>query len=191
MASMLSPSSARSCSVRPTNSIAALNERNEERSCKAEVGDGGFSEGDGVQDDSQDEFDNIVLVVQDASPAEREAMRAYVEATKKAKFLYDGENMIKIKPKRTMALKAAFGKAYWLHQKLKDRRRANIKFDGYVSDYLPKSGYKIPSIVSQVISEIEVRDTTRNGIYVVGACPDELRKIRKAYLRGKTPNVRQ
>lgn len=188
MASMLSPSSARSCSVRPTNSIAALNERNEERRCKVEACEG---DGDGVQDDSQDELDNIVLVVQDASPAEREAMRAYVEATKKAKFLYDGENMIKIKPKRTMALKAAFGKAYWLHQKLKDKRRANIRFDGYLWDYLPKSGYKIPSIVSQVISEIEVRDTTRNGIYVVGACPDDLRKIRKAYLRGKTPNVRQ
>lgn len=187
------PSPVRDASVRSNDLTRAIDRISEDRNCDDEEV---FDEArDNSNDacslgaDDDDVLDDIYLEVRDATPEEREAMRAYVEATSKAKFLFDGENMIKIKPKKATALKAVFGKAFWLHKKLKERRRANIKFDGYVWDYIPQSGYKVPSVLTYCIGEIEVRDFTRNGIYSLGGNQEEVRKIKKRFLEGKVPDV--
>lgn len=68
--------------------------------------------------DSIDEELDSLEVVDDL---EKAAIYSYLETKEKKKYLYDGENMIRLKPKRNAALTAVIGKVYWLRRKLQEK----------------------------------------------------------------------
>lgn len=122
---------------------------------------------------------------------EKEAIVEFVEAKKKSKYLFDGTNMIRIRPKKSMSIKAAIGKAIVMHHKFKERRQAKEegRFVGTVADFVGKSGPRVPPLLYYCINEIEARECTVNGIYRMPGCPETIKKLKKKFLRGKVPDV--
>lgn len=153
-----------------------------------------------IDDDLDDILDDLEHTSEPLNPVIKEAVLEYAEAQQKKKFLFDGQNMIRIVPKKAAKMKAVFGKAYWLHKKIRDTL-SNVKsgviekatgiYSGLLSDYVPETGPKIPPLVYYSVKEIERREpVTRAWIYQTPASNGHINKVKRRFMRGKIPNVR-
>lgn len=65
--------------------------------------------------------------MEDVPDLEKTAIREYIKSKEKTKYLYDGQNLIRIKPKRNMEMTAIIGKAFWLRRRIRERMMKQIK----------------------------------------------------------------
>lgn len=70
-----------------------------------------------AMDTIADELDSMEVV----NELEKAAIYQYLENKQRKKYLFDGANMIRIKPKRNAALAAVMGRAYLLRRKIKEK----------------------------------------------------------------------
>lgn len=149
------------------------------------------------QEDQDQDLTNIYLEVCPRSDREVQEMRDYVEAQKKSKFLFDGSNLIKIRPKRYSKLKALLGKAQLLRKRIKQNgsSKKNKKitgdpsiFNGTLAEYFQEV-WIVPTLIDRITGNLELRDRVRSGTYMVKADPDEVRKVKEIFRRGKVPEV--
>lgn len=134
-------------------------------------------------------------------PSEREAIMEFAEAKQKNKYLYDGQNLIHIKPQTSSKRKAVVGKAVWLHKKIIERmstmkaaviEKAVGVYSGDLVDYIPKTGPQIPPLIYHCVKEIERREpVTRSWIYATPGVQRQINKVKRRFMRGTLPNVRQ
>lgn len=151
----------------------------------------------------QEELDDIILEVQPRTPQEMEAMREFVAATKRSKFLFDGENLIKIQPKKVSVLKAILGKAYLMRKRMqnKKKKKAEVEvqeemeecqsdpsvFSGQLSDYTQRT-FVVPILVDRITQMLDMRENTI-GVYAKGANMEEVRRLKEQFKRGDNPTV--
>lgn len=131
---------------------------------------------------------------------------AVAESIKGRKYLYDGLNMIQIKPTNVFKRKLIIGKAVALHDKISHKldsakisltERTAGTFSGDLQDYVPdKSRYGVPDILYLCIQEIERRDpVSKQWLYRTHCRPRgygedvQMKKIKRSFLRGKVPQL--
>lgn len=155
--------------------------------------------------EQDEELDEILEELDDPTepmePSEREAIMEFAEAKQKNKYLYDGQNLIHIKPQTSSKRKAVVGKAVWLHKKIIERmstmKAAVIEkavgiYSGDLVDYIPKTGPQIPPLIYHCVKEIERREpVTRSWIYATPGVQRQINKVKRRFMRGTLPNVRQ
>lgn len=157
-----------------------------------------YSQGQSLNREDEDpELTNIYLEVWPRSEEEVQEMRDYVEAQKKSKFLFDGTNLIKIRPKRFSKLKALLGKAQLLRKRIKQNgsTKKNKKitgdpsiFNGTLAEYFQEV-WIVPTLIDRITGNLELRDRVRSGTYMVKADAEEVRKVKEIFRRGKVPEV--
>lgn len=155
--------------------------------------------------DLDEELDEILDELDDPEvpmrPEEKDAIMEYADTKKKRKFLFDGQNMIRISPKRTAKMKAMLGKTLWLSKKI-SKTVSSVKlaviekavgvFSGNLVDYIPKTGQPIPPLIYHSIKEIESREPiTRAWLYKTPARNRHINKVKRRFMRGNFPNVRK
>lgn len=137
-------------------------------------------------------MEQVMAEVQPRTAEEVEVMREFVEATKRAKFLYDGLNLIKIKPKKANTLKAVVGKALWMHKRIQNKSgRTKVdssKFDGYLHQYANACS-NVPDLVELIVAELYSREDLKN-IYKTDADQGEVKKLKRAFKMGQCQSVR-
>lgn len=148
-------------------------------------------------DDILDEIENSTRPVE---PVVKEAVQEFADAQRRKKYLFDGENLIRIVPKRSEKMKALFGKAYVLHKKIRDSmltiksavvEKAIGTYSGYLSDYVAQTGPQIPPLIYYSVKDIEKREpVTRAWIYQTPASNRHINKVKRRFMRGKIPKVR-
>lgn len=145
----------------------------------------------------EDDLEDIWLEVKPRTPEEEEAMREYVDTQKKSKFLFDGKNLIKIKPRKMFAIKALLGKAYL---KLREKKGKGSKlkklceieeeltpdFDGFLADFQSPTRI-IPLLVETVCDRILMEDRPARGIFVRPADMDVVQQLKLDFKRGAIP----
>lgn len=155
--------------------------------------------------EQDEELDEILEELDDPTepmePSEREAIMEFAEAKQKNKYLYDGQNLIHIKPQTSSKRKAVVGKAVWLHKKIIERmstmkaaviEKAVGVYSGDLVDYIPKTGPQIPPLIYHCVKEIERREpVTRSWIYATPGVQRQINKVKRRFMRGTLPNVRQ
>lgn len=155
--------------------------------------------------EQDEELDEILEELDDPTepmePSEREAIMEFAEAKQKNKYLYDGQNLIHIKPQTSSKRKAVVGKAVWLHKKIIERmstmkaaviEKAVGVYSGDLVDYIPKTGPQIPPLIYHCVKEIERREpVTRSWIYATPGVQRQINKVKRRFMRGTSPNVRQ
>lgn len=121
---------------------------------------------------------------------EKEAVHEFVEAKSRSKFLCDGTNMVRIVPQKAAALKAAIGKAFLLHNKLKEKRLAieEGRFVGKLEDFIPE-GRLVPPLIRECTMDLELRENAELMIYTFPGCKGAVKRIKKKFLKGKVPDV--
>lgn len=155
--------------------------------------------------EQDEELDEILEELEDPTepmePSEREAIMEFAEAKQKNKYLYDGQNLIHIKPQTSSKRKAVIGKAVWLHKKIVERmstmkatmiEKAVGIYSGDLVDYIPKTGPQIPPLIYHCVKEIERREpVTRSWIYATPGVNRQINKVKRRFMRGTLPNVRK
>lgn len=146
---------------------------------------------DGDLEASEEELENILIEVDARTPQEIDAMREYVESRKRSKFLFDGQNLIKIKPKKLNALKAILGKALLVRKRRMHKRITSdpSKFEGTLQDYLQPS-FIVPVLIDRITGALEQRTNYKEGVYAYKADEEEVRRLKALYKRGKDPEVK-
>lgn len=132
----------------------------------------------------------------------------FTEAEQVKKYLFDGKNMIQIKPSALFKKKAILGKAAAIrktvskrldHSKITMQEILTGKFSGDLEDYIPeRSRFGVPDILYYALREIERRDAIeKEYIYRPLVCnfleyreASDIREVKRAFLRGKVPEVR-
>lgn len=167
--------------------------------------------------DEENEFNEMYDAMYDdganVDDFEKAAVYEFVESKQKSKYLFDGVNLIKIKPRKNAAIKAIFGKAYYLRNRLTEKMReksnvfraatteaaaasdsceGNVEM-GLLSDYVPSTGMKVPQLIQQCVNEIEARsrDSCEEGIYRMSGSSLEIRKLKELLLADKPTDVRE
>lgn len=165
--------------------------------------------------DEENEFEEMYEAMYDdgenVDDFEKAAVYEFIESKQKSKYLFDGVNMIKIKPRKNAAIKAIVGKAYYLRHRLTEKMReksnvfrsqsraaitdaascdANVAM-GLLSDYVPATGLKVPQLIQQCVNEIESRsrDSCEEGIYRMSGSNLEIKKLKALFLADKPTDV--
>lgn len=153
--------------------------------------------------DLDEELEEILDELEDPTdptpPAEKEAIKEYVEAKKQNKYLFDGTNLIHIQPQRTTKRKAFMGKAVWLRKQIVKKmssmtvgviEKAAGIYNGMLTDYIPKCGPPIPPILYHCVKEIERREPiTLAWVYTTPGGNRQINKVKRRFMRGNIPNV--
>lgn len=132
----------------------------------------------------------------------------FKEAQEARKYLFDGKNMIRIKPSKIFKKKAIMGKVSSMRDnllaKLDSTKITAIemiegKFNGDLDDYIPSGSYLgIPEVLYYPTREIERRlpyekrfiYMPRSDSAVREKLKREIQKLKKKFLKGNWPNVR-
>lgn len=137
---------------------------------------------------------------------EQMAIEEFIASKRKAKYLHDGTNLVKLRNPKTTVIKAVLGRAYYTRRLLKQRLNSGDGFScgskkvpaimpaydcdqlGPISDFVPCTGAKVPVIVQNICSEIEYRAKS-------GCQPDtyrrpgdeyDIRELQNRFLSGDT-----
>lgn len=145
-----------------------------------------------------------------ANDFERAAVYEFVESKRKTKYLFDGVNMIKLKPTKHSAVKAALGRAYYLKNLLKQKLTATstqcrtakaiaapatatavCNQAAVISDFVPCSSPKIPALILNICLEIEfrARSACEAGTYRISGGDAEIRELKGQFMANQTPCV--
>lgn len=143
------------------------------------------------------QLQSIFLEVEPRSEQEIQEMKDYVQAQMKSKFLFDGENLIVIKPKKISKLKALIGKARLMKKRMsRNGSTKKIKkitgdpstFDGVLAEYFQEM-WVVPLLIDRITGNLELRDRVRSGTYIRKADETEVRKVKEIFRRGNVPGV--
>ena len=153
-----------------------------------------------TEQDIEDGLEEILAELNDAPqeqipPVEREAVVQYAESLRQNKYLFDGENLVHIVPQDNVKAKAILGKSIWKTMKIaqsvaKIKKSFVTVFDGYLTDYLPKKGARIPTLIYACINEIESRgDIAQGWVYQQPSSTGFIQKVKRKFMAGEMPKV--
>lgn len=147
----------------------------------------------------------------DLDDFETAAIYEFIQSKRKTKYLYDGVNMIKLRPQKNAAIKAVLGRAYYLKNLLADRfqsRIGGVKSTKAlpakatpaaaagapklaITDYVPSEGLKVPEIIQNICFEIEFRAKTEceEGTYRMSGGDIEIKALKAKFMANQNPCV--
>lgn len=148
----------------------------------------------------------------DLNDFETAAIYEFIQSKRKTKYLYDGVNMIKLRPQKNAAIKAVLGRAYYLKNLLADKfqsRRGGLKASKSLSaktttavavagaqklaitDYVPSEGLQVPEIIQNICFEIEYRAKAacEEGTYRMSGGDIEIKALKAKFLSNQNPCV--